>query len=191
MQHIHATKHSLNSIFANVKGTAIVTINYCTSVTTQAKSPLRDKIVKHVEASVIIGNNLKDFTDLYVNKVKRTADDKEAAQDFVKSAASFEHTDFYSIVYNEKLNTYYLFALYNKVLSSTYKNLTNGNEMSKEEVAQELTASAAQKLFEDNSVVYNKTNDIQHSAIVRTIKLENLTGITFGGTLYTAEEFVI
>ena len=184
MQTAHGT-HSITKIFANLRGTAFVGIGYNTVVKTAAKSPLRDMIAKQTSANISVGNNLKDFTDLYLNRVKRTAGDEEKGETFEKSASHFDHTDFYSVVYNENLEEYYLFALFNGTSTTEYRNLHTNTIMTKEQVIEHVTPSTARQMMDETGTVYNKTNDVAHSAIVRTIKLSNLTHIQYGGVLYT------
>lgn len=172
-----------SDIFANVKGMSIVSVEYVTQVETAAKSPLRYKIAKITRASVMMANNLLEYTNVYINKVKRTA--TETVSTWEPSPTYFQHTDTFCITQHKRyLDRFYLYSFYNSA-KSVYVNLVTGDLMTKEEVAAELTPSSRKDLLSDNSEVYNKKNDVTHHAIVRTISLDNLASITVQGTKYT------
>ena len=66
-------------------------------------------------------------------------------------------------------------AIFNAA-SSTYT--INNAAATKQQVAQYLTASAAQKLLTNTSTTHNATNNVTHSVVVRTIALHNINSIT-------------
>ena len=72
-------------------------------------------------------------------------------------------------------NKHYLFCIYNNA-QSTYT--IDGVAATKQEVAALLTASASAKLLNPSSTTYNKTNNIEHNVVVRTIALANILQIT-------------
>lgn len=170
-------------LLKDTRGTTFAGILYVSTVATAAAFKHVD-IKKVVRANVQVFANLKAATDVYTNAVKRTAanlpNDADAVAHFEKSDNYFTHTEAcYSVVKHKLRNDYYLYAFYNSVKDSTY--YIDGREATKQEVAAYLTPSAAKKLLEDDSVTYNKKNDVYHSVMVRTIKLDNIVYIRAGG----------
>lgn len=175
--------HNTAKMFANVSGITMASISMVTPVKTAAKSPLRDKILKVTSASVMLANNLKAYTDVYLNKVKRTA--TEEVTDWVPTATYFHHTDTYCITqHNTDASKFYLFAIFNNKSDSVFINTVTNSVMTREEVAAEMTPSEAKKLLDNSGEVYNKTNDVTHQAIVRTVSLANVVSITMQGNTY-------
>lgn len=191
MQHILAQQAN-NSNSAAINIATLITKNSATianiSYVTQVKTAAAHKhmqIVKITKASVMLANNLQAFTNMYLNKVQKTATTN--ASNFVTAPAHFTHTACYSVVHNANLNTYYLFALFNNNSKSIYVNTANNAILTKQQVAQYLTASAAKQLLQSNATVHNKTNNITHSAIVRTIKLANIVSISINKQVVAAD----
>ena len=160
----------IQNILATTKGCTFAQIQYSTKVATAAAHKAVN-ITKETKANVQLFNNLKEFTDVYTNAVKRSA----GVDEFVKSDSYFEHTECFSIVEHKTSGKQYLFAIFNNAKSQYY---VDGAPVTKHEVAQYLTKSAAAKLLDTSGVVYNATNDIEHTVQVRTIALENIVGLT-------------
>ena len=80
----------------------------------------------------------------------------------------------YSVVQHKHNSNLYLYASFNNA-SSLY--FIDGQHASKQQVAQYLTASAAAKLLEDNSIVHNASNNVLHTVHIRTIALANIVSI--------------
>jgi hypothetical protein len=171
------TAGAVAEVLENVRGTTIANITQVTQVATSAANKHID-IRKVTVASVTLANNLKAFTSLYANKVKRTS----GAAEFKPASNYFVHTDCYSIVQHKTTGEQYLFAMYNNS-DSVY--VLNDVLVSKETVAQYLTASAAKKLLDNSTTVHNKTNDVTHSAHVRTVKFANI--VSFSASKRTLE----
>lgn len=178
-QGVDNMKAKLEAALANISGTTLAYIAQTTPVGLAAKNKARN-IVKHTEASVTLANNLKEMTNLYLNKVKKTAISGDA-EEFELSSTWFKHTDTYSIVKHNTKEQYYLYVLYNKCHSSVYEDLDTGTVMSKEEVAELMTPSAAKKLLGEDGVSHNKKNDVKHMAVIRTIAIANLDKVTISG----------
>lgn len=179
--------HNTARLFANVAGMTIAAISYVTEVATSAKSPHRGQIIKVTRANVMLANNLKEYTNVYLNKIKRTAG--EPVTDWQPTETYFQHTDTFCITqHKQHADRFYLYAFFNGA-DSVYINTATNLVMSKDDVAAELTPSAAKKLLEDKSEVYNKTNDVTHNAIVRTISLENVVSISIKGQTYSGSFF--
>lgn len=166
------TPNCIRTLLGAVKGTTIASVTQVTDVKLAAAHKAL-KIQKVTIASVTLANNLKAWTDVYVNKVQRTS--SNPGQEFVKSDNYFSHTDCYSLVKHKSQEKYYLFAMYNKS-RSVY--VFNGKLVSKDIVAAHMTPSAAKKLLEPQQAVTNVRNDIEHSAIVRTVGLASIVSIS-------------
>lgn len=170
----------------NGKSVTMAQIQYETTVKPAAahKAVL---IRKKTNANVQLFSSVRDAA-VYINAVKRSADriddnSKDAVANFEQSDTYYDHDDCYSIVKHRKTGKEYLYCIYNNAKS---EYTINGIHVSKMDVAEYLTPSEAKKLMDDNSFVYNKTNDVVHSVIVRTIGLENIKKVTACGT--TVEE---
>ena len=138
-------------------------------------------IDKYTSANVILFNNLKD-ADPYLNKVNKT---KTGEGDFEKSESFFQHdSDCYSLVSHKDKGTEYLFLVFND--SRSFFMLNNKTIIDRAEVATYMTPSGAKALLDDSGIVYNKKNDCEHSAIVRTVKLENVDIIKTNGKILAA-----
>jgi hypothetical protein len=165
---------TVKSLIAN--GSTFASIEYTTQVKTAAK--FKDiKIMKQSKANVTLFGTLKDF-EVYQRAVIKSANkiDGQSINTFEVSDTYFEHDKTCFSIVNHKTNgTAYLYAIFNNASKSVYT--IDGIEVDKMTVSQYLTNSEKDKLLNDNSLVYNKTNDVIHSTIVRTIKIENITAI--------------
>lgn len=171
------TQNTINTIKAIIaNGATFAALEYTTTVKTAAK--FKDiKILKQSKANVTLFGTVKDF-EVYQRAVIKSANkiDGQAITDFTVSDTYFEHDKTcFSIVTHKTNGTAYLYAIFNNASKSVYT--IDGIEVDKLEVSQYLTNSERDKLLNDNSLVYNKTNDVIHSTIVRTIKIENVTSI--------------
>ena len=134
-------------------------------------------IVKHTTANVQLFANIA--CNPYVNAVQKTAAQNSAnnacdVANFVVSDTWFEHTDCYSIVKHKSKAQFYLYAAFNNS-KSIY--MLNNTQITKEQAASYCTASVAANMLNKSNAVYNKTNNVTHNAIVRTIALENIVSI--------------
>ena len=139
---------------------------------TQVKTAAAHKalnIVKHTSANVQMFSNINEFTSVYANAVKKSAD----VVDFKAQENYFEHTDCYSVVKHKTAENLYLYAIFNNA-RSTYS--INGAPATKDEVAEYLTPSERAKLY-DKGPVRNVTYNIEHDVHVRTVALHNVTEI--------------
>lgn len=162
------TAKAVRNMIQYVKGATFANITQATRVKTAAAH--KDAvIIKVTVANVMLANNLKEFTNIYKNRVQR-----EIGEDFVVSDTWFTHTDCHSIVEHNTNGKLYLYAMYNNTVSTAYYNVDSGTVMSKEDVAAYMTPSAAKRLLEPTVTTYNKTNDVEHSVTIRTIGMENI-----------------
>lgn len=164
------TSAQISALLADVKGVTFAQITSVTDVKTSAK--FKDVSIKKVtNANVQLFNNLKDF-DVYAKAVKRNAN----VEEFTTSDTWFEHTNCFSIVKHKTKGDEYLYAIYNNAKSAY---IVDGVVVDKQQIAQYLTASEAQKLFAVST--YNKANDVEHSVTVRVLKLESIVSINAMG----------
>ena len=159
----------IKKLLANAS-TTFANINYTTVVKTAATHKTV-VIKKTTSANVQLFSNIKAATSVFANAVQKNAN----VQNFVTSSNYFKHTNCYSIVQHKKNNNLYLYAIFNAA-SSTYT--INSVAATKQQVAQYLTASAAQKLLNASSSTYNAKNNVTHNVVVRTIALHNINSIT-------------
>lgn len=157
------------------KGANIATVVAKTPVKTAAKYN-HLKVEKVSRTSAMLFNSLADYTDAYLNKVKRTTMHGDST-DFEKSETYFEHTSCYSITRHKKTDKLYLAIICNKSLSTAY--YVDGVEVAEEKVNEMLTPSALAAKNKD--YVYNVKNDVIHKAIFRNISLENIISVTTNG----------
>ena len=159
----------IKKLLANAS-TTFANINYTTVVKTAATHKTV-VIKKTTSANVQLFSNIKAATSVFANAVQKNAN----VQNFVTSSNYFKHTNCYSIVQHKTNNKFYLYAIFNAA-SSTYT--INNVAATKQQVAQYLTASAAQKLLTNTSSTYNAKNNVTHNVVVRTIALHNINSIT-------------
>jgi len=176
-------ENQIKEALKTVKGCVFAGITYTTDVPTSA-SNRHVVITKRTTANIQLFSGLNDY-NVYERAVKRSAskieeNDKANTESFQAQSASFVHdTECFSIVKNKKTDSKYLYAIYNSVSSSDY--YIDGELATKAEVAKFLTPSASKKLLATNPIVYNQTQDILHTVVVRTIKLENIQGLRVNG----------
>jgi hypothetical protein len=166
--------NTIKSLIAN--GSTFARIETLTAVKTAAKHKAI-KIEKRTIANVQLFGTLNDL-QVYRRMVIKSANkiDNQVIESFEVSDNYFTHDDScFSIVYHKSNQTAYLYAVYNNVSSTVYT--IDGIESDKLQVSEYLTPSEKEKMLGDNSIVYNKTNDVLHSVIVRTIKIENIISI--------------
>jgi hypothetical protein len=165
------------SLLAN-KSIQFAQVLYCTSVATSAKHKAVS-IKKVTSANVQLFANIT-AQNLYTQQVQKSAskiasNNANNVQNFEAQSNYFTHTNCYSIVQHKANNNLYLYAIYNNAKSMYF---IDGIVATKQQVAQYLTASAAQALLQKNDTVTNVTNNVQHNVTVRTIALSNIVSIT-------------
>lgn len=153
----------------------------CVQYTTQVATAAAHKhvnIQKHTVANVQLFSNINAATSVFANAVKRSAqqhtNDAAAVANFTAQQNYFMHTNCYSIVQHKNNSNLYLYCIYNNARS--YYTINNVRA-TKQQVAQYLTASAAQQLLAASNVTHNKTHNVTHSVVVRTIALHNIQRI--------------
>lgn len=162
------TLQDIQALLADVKGTTFAQVSYETDVKPAAANKHRS-IRKLTSASIQLFAGLKDFA-VYKRQVERKAD----IEDFQVSDTWFHHTPCFSVVEHKQTGKHYLYAIFNSA-HSTF--MIDGAYATRAEVAALLTPSAAKTLLDDSGEVYNKTNDVTHNVICRTVALENVKAI--------------
>jgi hypothetical protein len=170
------TSQDVSSLLGNVSVTFAQVVQVTKVATAAAYKAM--SIQKVTSANVQLFSNIKAYS-VYVNAVQKTAstiadNDQQAVEDFQVSDTWFFHTDCFSVVEHKTKGTQYLYARYNAA-SSMY--FIDGVPATKEEVVAFMTPSAAKAELDTSGVVYNKTNDIEHKVIMRTVQLDNIVNI--------------
>jgi len=170
--------NQITELLATVKGTSFANIDYTTIVATSAANKAIN-IVKHTNANVQFFNNVKDYKNVYLNAVKRSASKIENNQNNIDSfeltPTWYTHSnDCFSLVNHNKTGAAYLFCIYNNAKSSY---TIDGKQADKNTVAQYLTPSAAKALLNESNIIHNVKNNVDHDVIVRTISLDNINTI--------------
>lgn len=159
---------------------ASVTFANVTFVTQQQNAAAHKNVIinKCTNANIILCSNIAAHTNVYANKVRKSAlqyanNSREDIDNFDTSTASFTHTDCYSVVQNKKVATkFYLYAIFNTAQTV----LLHNNTVVTAQYAQQFvtpSALAAQRA----RVTHNKTNNVTHDVVVRTIAISNLVSI--------------
>ena len=160
-----------------VKGGQFRNVIFISEVKTAAKFK-ELKVTKKVSANVQIYGTIEDYKTLYLNGVLKSANkilENGKVEEFTISDTYYNHSPkCFSIVEHKTNGKKYLYA---RFFSSNSIFYVNDIETEKADILQYLTPSDVKKLTTDNSVVYNKTNDILHQNIIRTIKLQNIIKI--------------
>lgn len=150
-------------------------VTYTTKVKTAAVYKNVD-VRKHTVANVQLFANVNAATEVFANAVKKSAGKLgQDASHFESQGNYFHHTKLYSIVKHNIQDKFYLWCFFNNA-KSTYS--IDGVPVLKEDVLPLLTPSEREKLINSTKRTHNKTYDVEHEVVVRTIALENITSIT-------------
>lgn len=180
MQNTNARAQQITALLAN-NSTTFAQVVYATQVKTAAAFKHLN-ITKTVSANVQLFSNIKAFTSVYANAVKRSAanvasNNAANVQAFTAQQNYYTHNaNCYSLVQHNTNSNMYLYCIYNNVQSSAYA--IDGVAATKQQVAQYLTKSAAKQLLNNDGTTRNATHNVTHSVTVRTIALSNLISIT-------------
>lgn len=167
-------------------GTNFASVAYTTRVKTAAAHKARD-VQKHVVANVQLFANIRDARNVFEAAVKRSAkrydNDVAAVAAYEAQSNWYEHTATYSIVQHKTKGALYLYAIYN---SAKTQYTVDGEEATREQVAELLTPAARRDMLEPKQTVVNKTHGIEHDVQVRVIALDNVQRVTVNGQTLTA-----
>lgn len=183
---LHSNSNMLDAnTIANLlasKASTFASILYVTKVNTSAKYK-HISIQKVTKANVTLFNTNFDYTKAVQKSANKISDnDTDAVNNFEKQDNYYRHTNCFSIVQHKTKDTLYLYASFNNADSLYF---IDNVLATKQEVAQYLTPSAAKQLLDNNTVVYNATNDVLHTIHMRTVMLENLVSISTNGQTIT------
>jgi hypothetical protein len=174
------TAQQVTALLQNVHGVTFATVTQVTPVATAAKYK-NVNIVKVTVANVQLFNNVKQFNNVYAAAVKRSAaqivtNDTQNVQQFVTKETYYMHTACFSVVQHKTNGTQYLYCLLNNNNAKSAYYI-DGQCVTKEQVAQYLSASAAKNLLNATNTIHNVTNNIEHTVKVFTPKLQNIVSI--------------
>lgn len=170
MQQANAAK--IENMLSTTKGTTMASCLQVTKLATAAAHKARN-VYTVSENMITLANNLKAFTSVYANAVKRTATGPTAnIAAYTPSTTWFGHTACYSVVKHNSKEDLYLFAIYNKNISTNYYDADAGVMISREEMLELLTPSARKAAT--STVTEHKGAGISHSVKVRTVALQNV-----------------
>jgi hypothetical protein len=158
-------------------GATFANLQYKSKVATAAKFK-EVSIEKRTTANVMLFQTVKDM-EIYRRSVLKTANmiDGQNVTEFEVSDNWFEHSDSdcFSLISHKTSGEQYLYFVANNAKSQYY---IDGVAVDKAEIAQYLTPSKHKEIFEDNTIVYNKKNDVMHMVHPRTLKLANIISLT-------------
>jgi len=173
LQNNKVTAQRIIALLQKYNNTAtIANVTQVTQVQTSAANK-HVTIYKVTRASVLLFANALN----YVACIQRSAalqknNDAQSIAAFVASAASFTHNaQCYSLVQNNNSAQQYLYAHYNSA-QSVY--VLNNALITAQQAASYCTASTAATMLKASSVTHNVTNNVTHSIVVRTVKLQNI-----------------
>ncbi len=168
-------KHFIEEKVSKIFGAKFTNILYVTDVKTAAAHK-HVKITKSTSANVQIYANLSDVTEVYKNAILKNAVDSngEKITEFEVSKTWFSHVPkCFSIAYKDSNpDVKYLWC---RMIKAKSEYFIDGVAVLKTDILQYLTPSEVKKLTQDTSIIHNVKNDVDHSVIIRTIKLDNIT----------------
>lgn len=170
------TAQRITALLQQYNNTA--TIANVTQVT-QVQCSAANKLVviqKVTRASVLLFANALNYVACIQRSAAKQLDNNAAdVAAFVASAASFTHdANCYSIVQNNNSAQQYLYAHYNSA-DSVY--MLNNALITAQQAASYCTASVAKAMLQQSSTTHNVSNNVTHSIVVRTVKLQNIVRI--------------
>src|SRR5271166_2306068 len=154
------SQHDVEQLLATTRGTTFAGLVQVTPVKLAAQHKAR-MIYKVTVANVQLFNNLNAFTNAYENAVRRSAarnpsNDAANVAQFSSQGNWFTHEQCYSIVrHSTKPTQKYLFGIYNFGESMYVEAGDTLQVVSRQHVAQFMTASEKEKLLNPPAVVHN------------------------------------
>ena len=189
MQNITAQQQFANAIiellanYSNIN--VLLTTNTTIAVAAKYKSTVSINKISTVNATLYANANAYlQLVQASASKIASNASNANNVVNFNVSESKYKHLPNAHCIamLNDML---YLQAICNSASSQYF---VNNAAATKEQVAQYLTPSAADKLLHASNVQHNVTNDIQHTVIVRTYKFSSIQSIQL---LDTAQNKVI
>ncbi len=178
-------QNQIIDVLENTRGSTIARLSSTTLIKPAAKFKTT-VIEKTTVASVLLFGTVSAYKNAYKRRVKKTAllidgNDKQAIESFELSDNWHVQADTaYSIRKKKDDNgSRYLFPMFCKTGESSFT--IDGKPATREQVAEYLTPSVARDLLDTGGIVENKKNGIKHSAIVRTIGMDNINWLKIKG----------
>jgi hypothetical protein len=169
---------------SNINSTTFATLTQASQVAT-ASAHRAQNIYKITVQNVTLCNS---NASIYTNAVTREAVATEQADAFVAQSSNYEMiNNSYSVcALKSNTNKHYLRAIVNKCLQVAYYCANTNTLLSKQEVAQYLTASASTKLLTPSTSTTVQHANITHTVTVRNFSLQNIYSINVNKQQLTA-----
>lgn len=160
---------------ANIKSTTFATLTQASQVKTAAKHKDQNIYKITVQNVTLCNSN----SSLYNNAVTREVVATEQADAFTAIPSNYDMiNESYSVVsLKSNPSKHYLRAIVIRCLEVVYYCANTDRVLSKEEVAEYLTASAREQLLNPPAKTVVKHSNIEHSVTVRTFAIENIHSI--------------
>jgi hypothetical protein len=175
---------SIINALANINSTTFATLTQASKVAT-ASAHKAQNIYKLTVQNVTLCNS---NASLYSNAVAREAVATAQADAFTALPSNYTMIDnSYSVcALTSNTNKHYLRAIVNKCLQVTYYCANTNALLSKEEVAQYLTASASKQLLTPSTSTHVQHANVTHTVTARTFSLQNIYSINVNKQTLTA-----
>ena len=170
---------------ANVQAATFATLTQCSKVKTAAAHKAQN-IYKITVQNVTLCNS---SASLYSNAVNKQVQAQSAtAQAFTALPSNYTMlNNSYSVcALKSNTNKHYLRAIVNKCLQVVYYCANTNAILTKQHVAQFLTASAAKALLEPNKATTVQHANVTHTVTARTFSLQNIYSINVAKQTLTA-----
>lgn len=155
----------------------LVKLTQVTDVKLAAKHKARN-IVKVAQTVAILPENSEVYTSSITNTAKQdSANSADAIEAYKPRESKYNHNDkaYSALTLKSNEEKEYLYTIQDKCTKSIMVDADTGKVMSKEEVAELCTKSAADKMLGLNKdEKTNKTYGITHDVVVRTIGMANV-----------------
>ncbi len=183
-QSSNITAETLAAALSTVRSTTFATLTQASTVKTAAKHS-DQRIYKITVQNVTVCNSA---SSLYNNAVTREAQATEQAQAFTSLPSNYDMIDnSYSIVsLKSQPSKQYLRAIVNRAIQSVFYCANTDRMLSKEQVAEYLTKSAADKLLNPAASTHVQHADVTHTVTARTFALHNIYSINVNKQTLTA-----
>lgn len=164
---------------ANIKSTTFATLTQASKVKTAAKHNAQNIFKITVQNVTLCNSN----ASIYSNAVSKQTQDT-----FTALPSNYEMIDNSYSVCALKSNTskHYLRAIVNRALQVVYYCANTNTVLSKEQVAEYLTKSAADKLLNPVASTHVQHADVTHTVTARTFALQNIYSINVNKQTLTA-----
>ena len=175
---------TITNALSTVKSTTFATLTQASKVKTSASNNAQN-IFKITVQNVTLCNS---SASLYNNAVTRTVIATQQATAFTALPSNYVMlNNSYSVcALKSNTNKHYLRAIVNKCLQSVYFCATTNTMLTKQQVAQYLTASASKQLLSVNTSNTVQHADITHNVTARTFALSNIFSINVNKQSITA-----